>query len=38
MLLLDVWLITDVEQQTKVMDIVYVYMYVEVHQLTYDLG
>ena len=38
MLRLDVWLITDVEQQTKVMDIVYVYMYVEVHQLTYDLG
>lgn len=38
MLLLDVWLITDEEQQTNIMYIVYVYMYVEVHQLTYDLG
>ena len=37
-LLLNVWLITDEEQQTKFMYIVYVYMYVETHQLTYDLG
>ena len=37
MLLLDVWLITDEEQQTNIMYIVYVYMYVEVHQLTYKL-
>ena len=38
LLLLDFWLITDEEQKTKVIYIVYINMYVEVHQLTYGLG
>ena len=38
LLLLDVRLITDEEQKTKVIYIVYINMYVEVHQLTYRLG